>query len=616
MTLSVNDTLPKIVYRGLQLSTDDVSELKRNIGKLISPNGFMSTSRSRRVANFFAGVSDKYVKPHPVVYEIECNHQLARKFAFTDISVESNFPEEQEVLFDIGCTFKIVWVKRSKPKGYLVRLRMTDEGSQMADNYMESKRSLIDTQDIQITFGSLLRKIGHYDKSCRYFKQLLADSAQCDIAWIHYHLALSLTKTDENEEALKHLETAANYMKTDAKYCPVDLLPVLCAISNIQRTQGLRERTSETYRIAMALHNTCTIIDSNGSGLSYIADIYFDSADYDRARQICESSLQLITQSKYPDYLAMADILNTLGNISLLEGNSTNNALEHFRKCLSIRESWLPGNHPAIADVLEDLATAYSRQYDTKQEIKCLLRAVKVRQQHLPYGKISLAHCLHRASDAYEKQGKLKLAVSYMHEVLQITDSCAHIKPITTAQYLFNLAELYRKLHHEKESVVYYHKSVKISQLQTDLSGEPDRQSLVCFSQLTNYYAKRKQYDQAYEYCMDHRSYLLKFPSHNRWQLIKIESILTKLKYLIQKQIKHTSPHSDTYEINRSIHPLTYFSTAKSRRYRSPRIPVPANTNAYTPMGTWKSSQSHHKSPLTYFGPVHSQRYSGIPRRT
>ncbi|CAF1686710.1 unnamed protein product, partial [Adineta ricciae] len=274
---------------------------------------------------------------------------------------ESNFPEEQEVLFDIGCTFKIVWVKRSKANGYLVRLRMTDEGSQMADSYMESKRSLIDTQDIQITFGSLLRKIGHYDESCRYFKQLLADSVQCDIAWIHCHLALSLTKTDENEEALKHLETAANYMKTDTRYCPVDLLSVLCAIGNIQRTQGLRERAFETYMIAMALHDTCTIIDSNGSDLSYIADIYFDSGDYDRARQICESSLQLITQSKYPDYLAMADILNTMGNISLLEGNSINNALEHFRKCLSIREPWLPGNHPAIADVLEDLATAYSR---------------------------------------------------------------------------------------------------------------------------------------------------------------------------------------------------------------------------------------------------------------
>ncbi len=46
---------PFIVYRGLTLSQIDIEVLIHSVGKYVSTNGFLSTSRSRVVADRFAG---------------------------------------------------------------------------------------------------------------------------------------------------------------------------------------------------------------------------------------------------------------------------------------------------------------------------------------------------------------------------------------------------------------------------------------------------------------------------------------------------------------------------------------------------------------------------------
>ncbi|UJR16983.1 hypothetical protein I4U23_003881 [Adineta vaga] len=93
------------LYRGTQLSNNELDILKENEGKFISTNGFLSTSRLRTRALNFAKPSSGKAHTNSVLFEIICDIQeLGDKVIFADISEFSAFPNEQEVLFDLCVT--------------------------------------------------------------------------------------------------------------------------------------------------------------------------------------------------------------------------------------------------------------------------------------------------------------------------------------------------------------------------------------------------------------------------------------------------------------------------------------------------------------------------------
>ena len=59
-------------YRGVKLDREEFDRLKENQGKLISTNGYLSTSRLRLPALNFATKSSKRTNVIPVLFEIQC----------------------------------------------------------------------------------------------------------------------------------------------------------------------------------------------------------------------------------------------------------------------------------------------------------------------------------------------------------------------------------------------------------------------------------------------------------------------------------------------------------------------------------------------------------------
>jgi hypothetical protein len=80
------------VYRGSILSDGEIERLRGSVGKLISLNGYTSTSRSHGAAWQFAG---------NLFIEIEMDLNLETVIC-ADIAKKSHFEDEEEVLFDIG----------------------------------------------------------------------------------------------------------------------------------------------------------------------------------------------------------------------------------------------------------------------------------------------------------------------------------------------------------------------------------------------------------------------------------------------------------------------------------------------------------------------------------
>jgi hypothetical protein len=86
------------------LSVKEIEQLRANVNKLITMNGFCSTSRNRAMAVKFA---------KNVLFDIEVDLKKHPGLVFADISSTSQFEEEEEVLFDVITVFRIEKVKQS-----------------------------------------------------------------------------------------------------------------------------------------------------------------------------------------------------------------------------------------------------------------------------------------------------------------------------------------------------------------------------------------------------------------------------------------------------------------------------------------------------------------------
>ncbi|CAF2658808.1 unnamed protein product [Rotaria sp. Silwood2] len=94
------------VYRGAKLDKEEFDKLKENQEKLISTNVYLSTSRQRSLALRFALKSTKRIDVIPVLFHIQCDiKQINKNISFADISEFSQYPHEEEVLFDLNACF-------------------------------------------------------------------------------------------------------------------------------------------------------------------------------------------------------------------------------------------------------------------------------------------------------------------------------------------------------------------------------------------------------------------------------------------------------------------------------------------------------------------------------
>ncbi|CAF3862702.1 unnamed protein product, partial [Rotaria sp. Silwood1] len=106
-----NQSHSLILYRGVRMPLDEIKRWKENEGKLISINGYLSTSLSKAVAMKFALRRTETNMEESILIEIECDQSSA---AFAIVEKESRFSKEEEVLFDLGTTFEILSVMNSQ----------------------------------------------------------------------------------------------------------------------------------------------------------------------------------------------------------------------------------------------------------------------------------------------------------------------------------------------------------------------------------------------------------------------------------------------------------------------------------------------------------------------
>ncbi|CAF5147820.1 unnamed protein product, partial [Rotaria sp. Silwood1] len=171
-TLSSDQTI-LTVYRGTKLDEDEFEKLKENQGKIITTNGYLSTSRHRQLAINFLMKPTKRTGVIAVLFQIECNIQhIGKSVIYADIAQFSDYPDEEEVLFDINAAFRLDSIEKEEFI-QVIKMTLSNEGEKITRHYIELTQKETEEMSVAIVFGKLMYNLGQYEKSQKYFQELL-----------------------------------------------------------------------------------------------------------------------------------------------------------------------------------------------------------------------------------------------------------------------------------------------------------------------------------------------------------------------------------------------------------------------------------------------------------
>ncbi|CAF1172335.1 unnamed protein product [Adineta steineri] len=348
-------------------SPDEVQNFKRNMGNLISTNGYLSTSRDRSVAYGFATKPNNRVGVVRCLFEYQVDLDLVKNIVVADISQYSAFPEEAEVLVDIGASFRIELCEYDPTDDlWHVMVAATDQGAALAAEYMEyQKKKMIDANVI-LMFGSLLLEMGEYDKAGKYFDNILNSSAPNDeeIACLYFNFGRTHRLKENFERSITcytksydlHFYTKPKRLASAGK--------ALNGLGIVYCEMGDQDKAMECFERAMKLFNKSIRrkhVDIGGT-LINMSTIQYERKQYDIALANAREAQKIFEKALPPAHPNNALTLATLANIYLALGEY-DLAQKNYERALELEMIALPSDHPDIARTLHNIGLNHAHQY-------------------------------------------------------------------------------------------------------------------------------------------------------------------------------------------------------------------------------------------------------------
>ncbi|UJR32922.1 hypothetical protein I4U23_020383 [Adineta vaga] len=164
---TINVTTINTVYHGLVMTSCDINRFKTvPIGSLISTNGFLSTSRKRDIAMAFSVKKQNIINEplYNVLLEINLNIEKS-PVVYADIGHLSAFPEEGEILFDLGTVLSLQSIVYDKEIDvYTIRLNIaTQDDYKLIEKFMKIVKYKLGQQDNENDYKSLIGKLLNFD---------------------------------------------------------------------------------------------------------------------------------------------------------------------------------------------------------------------------------------------------------------------------------------------------------------------------------------------------------------------------------------------------------------------------------------------------------------------
>ncbi|CAF3664972.1 unnamed protein product [Rotaria sp. Silwood1] len=411
------------VYRGAKLDKVEFEKLKESQGKLISTNGYLSTSRSRSQAIKFLQASTNRQHVVKVLFQIECHiQQLGKSVVYADIASFSDYPQEQEVLFDLNAAFRLNSIEE-QDSIQLIHMNASNEGKKITEDYIKLTQMEIKEKSVIIVFGRLMCSLGQYDQSQKYFEELLKEPNGEDIAWIEFNLGQVLDYKGQWEQAKKYYDQAYDRMIKAESPRIKDSAQVLNNIGGIFYRQGKYNESLDFHRQALNIRKEFCPSDhiEIGNSLNYIGLILDLQGKYSEALDYHQQALK-IREKFYPsDHVEIAASLNNIGFV-LLHQEKYDEALKYCRQALKIREKFYPSGHIDTAKSLNNIGLILNKQKKYDEALEYHRRSLEMRKKFYPPVHAHIAISFDNIGSVLSHEGKYDEALEYLQHALKMRE--------------------------------------------------------------------------------------------------------------------------------------------------------------------------------------------------
>jgi len=474
------------VYCGLIVSADDLDRLKLSVNQYVSTNGFLSTSRSRHVAQMFNA---------NVLFEILLDSE---KQIYADITSFSLLPDEQEILFDLGTIFQIADIR-------------TDEHlciiSMIAIDQIESIKnwSIVKQQsnfEHILSFGKYLIQIGQYENSISYLQNILHRTKlyEYERYYVLRELARSFIKIEEYDLARDYAHDAYQIHE----YClHNEIIQSYLLLGEIYCYQHDYKQSMKYYERILN-ENT---IENREEKMKYhinMATIYFSSNNLSDGLEHSHQLIEMLEQSDEIDLMMISNAHSIIGKGYYL-ANNLDYAIEYCQNSLFIRTEILSSDHPILAKHYVELADIYEENHEYNLAIEYYMKTIDFHEKYssesdLLENQISLLSNIGRCCFCLQEYD---LARMHFENALQIQELLLPDDDIKIDDLHENIALCYWHLTNYDRTIEHYQMSLnlrkKISLNSIDII-QLYKQIGICYEHKNDYERARENYHQALEW--------------------------------------------------------------------------------------------------------------------
>ncbi|UJR11075.1 hypothetical protein I4U23_015257 [Adineta vaga] len=363
------------LYRGQLMSKEEFQVLQDSVGEFISMNSFLSTTLNRQVARSFLGDSNDLER---VLFEINTDPRLDNIKPFANITLLSNFANEEEVLMMLGSIFRLISIFCDNDGIWIIRMELSsddDHSFKPIFDYMKNDYGGGDAKTNILRFCIVLMEMGKLDEAEHYFHRLLEElsNEHKDVRRCHYLLGILYTKKGNYDTSLDWHYKALEKKTKHGKNNDLDLAHSYNCIGNIRRKQG----------------------------------------NYDEALKMFHTALTIYNRVLGEEHVDVTKCLANIGNVYQRK-DDYRKALKYHLETLSIRQKYLPADHPHLGASHYNVATAYRYLGKSELALEHANISLKISRKSLPPNHPNIAWAIENIGYVCEDMGQLDEALSHL----------------------------------------------------------------------------------------------------------------------------------------------------------------------------------------------------------
>ena len=411
------------VYRGQGISNIEFKKIINGEVNLLSFNNFLSTSLNYFISLQFAESSLDDPDLMGILFQMEIDPDVSSA-PFVSLHNISQFPDEQEVLFSMHTVFRIDGIEKIRDRLWMINLKLTRDNDEQLACLTEHMRKEIEGQTKWDQLGSLMYKMGKFDKAEEIYTTLLETTLEKDLerlAFLHHEIGRVLFQTGDLQRALSCYEktieiqlklVSSNHLNLGITYR--NMGNVHCSMGNYSTARSYHEKALE-FQQKLCSSDNLELADTYNN----IGWVDYLLGEYSNALIYCEKALEMKQKSVPKNHPQLAYIHDSVGRIHYSMGNNSN-ALLHYKKTLEIQLKSFPHTHPHISTSYCNIGEVYHSMENWSQALAYYEKTLEIRQKSFPSYSLDLAYIYNKLGEVYYSKENNPIALDYYQRTVAI----------------------------------------------------------------------------------------------------------------------------------------------------------------------------------------------------